>query len=65
MVAQEQPPDGSQRGTGLRTKPPGEVAESVERGSRVRDIGSSVHSRVKQMTYNIGTGRFLAWCLAL
>ena len=29
------------------------------------EIGSSVASRVKSMTYKINTFHFLAWCLAL
>ena len=40
---------------------PGMVAESVERGPHVREIGSSILSRVKPMTYETDTCRFLAW----
>ena len=40
---------------------PGVVPESVERGPRMREIGSSVPDRVKPMTYKIYTCHFLAW----
>ena len=40
---------------------PGAVAKSVEREPRVREIGSSVPSQVKSMTYKIDTCHFLAW----
>ena len=39
----------------------GAVAESVERRPRVKEIGSSVSSRVKLVTYIIDTCRFLDW----
>ena len=39
---------------------PGAVAESVERGPRVQEIGSSVPGRVKPMTYKIYKLCFLA-----
>ena len=44
----------------------GAVAESLERGPRVREIGrwaveNLVPGRVKPMTYKIDTCRFLAW----
>ena len=39
----------------------GVVAELVERGYHVREIGSSVPGRVKSMTYKIDTWLFLAW----
>ena len=42
-----------------------ELGESVERGPHVWEIGSSVPSRVKPMTYKIDTCRFLAWHSAL
>ena len=43
----------------------GPVVESVEHGSRLREIVVSNHGRVKPMTYQIDTCRFLARCLAL
>ena len=43
----------------------GEVAESVEREPRVREIRSSVPSQFKPMTYEIDSCHFLAWCSAL
>ena len=41
------------------------VAESVEHRPRVREIGNSVPSRVKAMTCEVDTCRFLAWRSAL
>ena len=41
------------------------VAESVERRPPVREIGSSIPGRVKPMTYQIKTCRFIAWRLTL
>ena len=44
---------------------PGVVAYSVEHGPRVWEIVGSNLSRVKPMTYEINTCRFLARCTAL
>ena len=41
------------------------VAESVERGPRIREMGRFVPGRVKPMTYKINACRFLAWLSAL
>ena len=41
------------------------VAKSVERIPHVWEIRSLVPGRVKPMTYQIDTCRFLAWCSAL
>ena len=43
----------------------GAVAESVERALRLLEIGGLVLSRVRPMTYQIDTCRFLAWQAAL
>ena len=43
----------------------GVVAESVEHWRRMRDIVGSKPGRVKSMTYEIDTCRFLARCSAL
>ena len=40
---------------------PGAVAESVKRGPRVQEIGSSVPCRVKPLTFKIDTCHFLGW----
>ena len=40
---------------------PGAVVKTVERRSRVREIGSSVPDRFKPVTYQIDRYRFLAW----
>ena len=39
--------------------PPGVVAESVEQGLRVWEIGSLVPQRIKPMSYKIDTCHFL------
>ena len=39
----------------------GAVAELVEYGLHMREIGSSVPGRVKSKTYKIDTCHFLAW----
>ena len=44
---------------------PGMVAGSVERGPRMQEIGNSVPCRIKPMTYQTDTCRFLAWHSAL
>ena len=41
------------------------VAELIERGPNVWEIGSSVPGRVKSMTYKIDTCCFLAWRFAI
>ena len=47
------------------TLKPSAVVESVEHWSRMREIVGSNPSRVKPMTYQIDTCRFLARCSAL
>ena len=41
------------------------MAESAKRRPRVREVRSSVPSRVKLMSNKIGTCRLLTWCSAL
>ena len=41
------------------------MAELVELGPRVQEIGSSVPGQINPMTYKIDTCHFLVWCSAL
>ena len=51
---------------GPKWRPPVAVVELVERAPRVRDTGCLVsRTRVKPMTYQIDTCRFLVSCTAL
>ena len=49
----------------LTPEQPGAVVESVERGPRVQEIGSSVPNSVKPMTYKTDICHFRAWRLAI